>query len=74
MPEAYQKETPAQLFSCVFSQIFKTPIFTEHFWWLLLKRVCEGTSLVKILQFCHFNIFGINHRWFRKMHIKKNNE
>ena len=44
MPEAYQKETPAQVFSCVFSQIFKTPIFTEHFWWLLLKRVCEGTS------------------------------
>ena len=35
---------------------------------------CEGTSLVKILQPCHFNIFGINQRCFRKMPIKKNNE
>ena len=29
---------------------------------------------VKILQSCHFNICGINHRCFRKMPIKKNNE
>ena len=34
----------------------------------------EGTSLIKILQFCHFNIFGINHRCSRKMPIKKINE
>ena len=36
--------------------------------------VCEGTSLVKILLSCHFNIFGINPRCLRKMPIKKNNE
>ena len=29
---------------------------------------------VKILQSCHFNICGINHRCFRKMPFKKNNE
>ena len=27
------------------------PSFTKHLRWLLLKRVCKGTSLVKILQF-----------------------
>ena len=36
--------------------------------------VSEGTSLVKISQSCHFNIFGISHRCLRKMPIKKNNE
>ena len=41
---------------------------------LPFKRVCEGASLVKILQSYYFNIFGINRRWFRKMPIKKNNE
>ena len=38
------------------------------------ERICEGTSLVKILQSCHFNIFEINHRCLRKLPIKKNNE
>ena len=47
---------------------------TEHLWWLVLEGVCEGTNLVKILQSCHFNIFGIKHWCFRKMPIKKNNE
>ena len=56
------------------SQIFKKAFFTEHLWWLLLEGVCERTRLVKILQFCHFNIFEINHRCFRKMSIQKNNE
>ena len=27
------------------------PSFTKHLRWLFLKRVCKGTSLVKILQF-----------------------
>ena len=35
------------------------------------ERICEGTSLVKIFQSCHFNTFGINHRCLRKMPIKK---
>ena len=48
--------------------------FLENFPWLLLEGFCEGAMLVKILQFCHFNICGINHRCFRKMPIKKNNE
>ena len=38
------------------------------------EGVYEGTSLVKIFQSCHFNIFGINRRCLRKMPIKKNNE
>ena len=38
------------------------------------EGVCERTSLVKILQSCHFNIFGINPRCLRKMSIKKNSE
>ena len=53
---------------------FKNIFFTEHLRWLILERFCEGASLVKVLHFCHFNIFGINHRCFRKMPIKKNNE
>ena len=40
----------------------------------LLEGVCEGTSLVKILQSCHFNMLGINDRCLRKMSITKNNE
>ena len=51
-----------------------TPFCIERLRWLRLKEICEGTSLVKILQSCHFNIFGINQRCFRKMPIKKNNE
>ena len=39
-----------------------------------LEEVCEGTNLVKILQFIHFNIFGINHRRLRKITVKKNKE
>ena len=35
------------MFSCQTSQIFKNTFFTEHLQWLLLKGVCEGTSLVK---------------------------
>ena len=41
---------------------------------MLLKNVCEETNLLKILPSFHFNIFEINHRWFRKMPIQKNNE
>ena len=33
---------------------------TEHLRWLLLERVCEGTSMIKILLSSHFNIFGMN--------------
>ena len=40
----------------------------------LLEGICEGTSLVKILQSCHFNMLGINDRCLRKMSITKNNE
>ena len=29
-------------------KFLKTPFLTDHFRWLLLKKVCEGTSLVKI--------------------------
>ena len=61
-------------FSVKFCKFLRTPFFTEHFRWLLLEGVCEGTSLKKILQSCHFNIFGINHRCFRKIPIKKNNK
>ena len=57
-----------------FLKFLRTPFFIEHFRRLLLEGVCEGISLVKILQSCHFSIFGINHRCFRKMPIKKNNE
>ena len=35
------------------------------------EEVYEGTSFLKILQFYHFNIFGMNDRSFRKMPIKK---
>ena len=42
-------------------QALKTFFSTEHFQWLLLEGFCEGTSLVKILQSFHFNLYGINH-------------
>ena len=59
------------MFSREISQIFKNTFFTEHLWWLLLGGACEGTSLVKILHSCHFDIFWINYRCFRKMPIKR---
>ena len=55
-------------------KLLRTPFFTKNFWWLILEGVGEGTSLVKILQYCRFNIFGINRRCFIKMLITKNNE
>ena len=57
-----------------FPKFLRISFFTERLLSLLLQGVCKGTSLVKILQSCHFNMFGINHRCFRKMAIKKNNE
>ena len=60
--------------SCEISQIFKNIFFNKTPLVAASGRVCEETSLVKILQSSHFNIFGINHRCFRKIPIKKNNE
>ena len=62
------------MLSCEIYENIKNTIVTEYLRWLLLEGVCEGTSLVRILQSCYFNIFEINHRCFRKMPIKKNNE
>ena len=59
------------MFSCEILQIFNNTFFTEHLRWLLLGGVCEGTSLVKILQSCHFNIFAISHRCFRKCPLRE---
>ena len=39
------------------SEIFKNTFFIKHLQWLPLDGFCEGTSLVKILQSCHLNIF-----------------
>ena len=41
-----------------FCKFFRISFFTEHLRWLLLKEFCEGASLVKTLEFCHFDIFG----------------
>ena len=60
--------------SCEISQIFKNTFFNKTPLVAASGRVCEETSLVKILQSCHCNIFGINHRCFRKIPIKINNE
>ena len=68
------KIIPVQVFSCEISQIFEEHFFTECLRSRLLAGVCKWTSLVKTLHSSHFNIFGMNHRWFRKMTIKKNNE
>ena len=38
------------------------------------EGVSKRTNLVKFLQFCHANIFGISQGCLRKMPIKKNNE
>ena len=46
------------MFSGEIFQIFKNIFFIERFRWLLLEGFCEGTRLVKILQFCHFNRGG----------------
>ena len=56
------------MFSREILWIFDIIFFTEHLRWLLLEGFCEGTSLVKILQ------FRVNHRYLRKMPIKKTNE
>ena len=33
-----KKEALAQMFSCEFCEILRTPFFTEHLWWLLLQH------------------------------------
>ena len=33
------KETPVQVFSCEYWEIFKNTFFVEHLWWLLLFRI-----------------------------------
>ena len=45
-----KKETLAQVFSCEFYEISKTPFLVEHFWWLLLKR--HYWILTMITHFC----------------------
>ena len=50
-------------------ETFKNIFITKYFWWLLLDGVSEGANLVKILQDFRFNIFGANHRCFRKILI-----
>ena len=59
-------------FAVKFHKFLRALFFREHLQWLFLEGLCKGTSLAKILQSCHFNIFEINHRCFRKMTIKKN--
>ena len=65
-----KKRLQHRCFSMKFHKFLRRPFFKEHLRWLLLEGVCKGTSLVKILRSCHFNIFGINYRCFRKMPIK----
>ena len=69
-----RKRKSSTCFPAKFRKFLRTHFFIGHLRWLLLEEVSEGTSLVKILQLCHFNIFGINRRCFRKMPIKNNNE
>ena len=37
--KACKEETQTQVFSCIFAKYFRTPFFTEHLWWLLLKNI-----------------------------------
>ena len=62
------------LFNCDM-HLFKMLVFIIRVTWiLLLEEVCEVTILVKILQSCRCNIFGINYRCFIKMPLGKSNE
>ena len=61
---------PFNKVSCEISQIFKNTFFNKTALVAASGRVCEETILVKILQSC----VGINHRCFRKILVKKNNE
>ena len=63
-----KKRLQRKCFPVKFRKFLRTPFFIEHIRCLLLEGVCEGTSFVKILQSCHFNIFGIT--CFREMSIK----
>ena len=66
-----KKRFQYRCFPVKFRKFLRTPFSTERLWWLLLEGVCKETSLVKIMQSCHFNIFGINHGCFRKMSLRK---
>ena len=57
------KKTPAPV------KLLRTSFITKYFRWMLLDGVSEGANLVKILEDFRFNIFGINHRCFRKILI-----
>ena len=59
-----EKETLAQMFSCEFCEISRNNFFYRahpgNWFWIKFcksyKEVCEGTSLVKFWQSCHFDI------------------
>ena len=59
-----KKETLTQMFSCEFCEISRNNFFYRahpgNWFWIKFcksyKEVCEGTSLVKFWQSCHFNI------------------
>ena len=46
-----EKETLAQVFSCEFWEISKNSFFTEHFRWLLLKRLSKGDVYLEVTIF-----------------------
>ena len=70
-----KKETLAQMFSCEFSEFSRNNFFIEHFWatafvlsFVNPRKKSKGTSLVKFLQSCNFNI-----KW-RKDQLKRKNQ
>ena len=55
-----KKETPSQVFSCQFCEIFKSTFFIEHLWWLLLpilkpldsqRQLCKRISKLVTIYF-----------------------
>ena len=68
-----KKRLQHRRFPVKFRKCLRAPFLQNTFGGWFWKET-KGTSLVKILQSCLFNIFGINHRCFRKTVIKKSTE
>ena len=50
-----KKRLQHRCFPVNFAKFLRIPFVTGHHRWLLLEGICVRTSLVKILQPCHFH-------------------
>ena len=75
-PQLYWKETPTQVFSCEYCEIFKSTYFEKHlrtaasaYWWLYFEKVfSHKVEKIDLIHKCKKNRFG--HIYWKKLLIE----